>query len=73
MIQESCFRDYQSIKTQDRILQAFDIASSLWSVYGVLAYNRLIQACGLQKIREYQTGSLASTSRDLLRGLREKL
>jgi hypothetical protein len=73
MIQESCFRHYESIETQDRISQAFDIASSLWAVYGVLAYNRLLQACGVQKIREYQAGRLASISRDLLRDLKEKL
>ncbi len=65
-IKECFFSHYQSIETKDRIEESFKIASSLWGVYGVLAYSRLMDACGSQQIITYQPGKLATILRDLL-------
>jgi hypothetical protein len=70
-IRESCFTCYQKFHSHEKLLKAFELAQSLWFVHGVLAYERLMQACGPQRILSYQPGKLASTLRDLLAVFKE--
>lgn len=65
-IKKSCFSRYEKFEPYERLLEAFEIARSLWLVYGAIAYERLMQACGPERIISYQPGKLASTLRDLL-------
>lgn len=67
-IKEACLKNYMNFESRKNVLKAFDIAYILWFIYGVLAYDRLIQACGKQSLMAFplQHGKLSESLRELL-------
>lgn len=65
-IKHACLESYMDFESKENLLDAFATAQLVWFVYGLLAQNRLIQACGKDKLMEFQHGKLKSLLKDFL-------
>ncbi len=65
-IKDCCLNNFMQHESKENVLTAFEIAKSLWPVYGTIANDRLIQACGKEKLISFQQGKLSSTLRELI-------
>lgn len=68
--------DYQLIKDAclkkfNNVAGAFEIANKLWLVYGVIAYYRLMVACGVEKVLAFQPGKLRGILQELYLDLKK--
>jgi hypothetical protein len=64
-IWDACLNNYMAFESRENLLNAFTLARPLWFVYGALAGNRLIEACGKSEIMSYQHGKFVSSLREL--------
>src|SRR5579872_1733284 len=55
-IMEACLKNYMNIESKKHLMDAFAIARTLLLVYGVLATDRLMSACGKEKLMSFQPG-----------------
>jgi hypothetical protein len=65
-IRDACLNNYMAFESRENLLNAFKLARPLWFVYGALAGQRLIDACGKQKIMTYQYGKFISSLREFM-------
>lgn len=65
-IMNACLKNFMNIDSKNNLLEAFTIAKILLFVYGALAYERLMQACGKEKIMLFQHGRLGSELKQLI-------
>lgn len=65
-IKDSCLKNYMSFESKKNVLDAFEIAQVLWFVYGVLAHDRLMKACGKEKLMPFPQGKFSRTLKELI-------
>lgn len=58
-IKDACLKNYMNFESEKNILDVFEIAHILWFVYGLLASDRLMQACGKEQLISFQHGKLS--------------
>lgn len=63
-VQQAYLKNYMNFDHSQNIMDAFDIASKLWPVYGVLAIYRLVKVCDKEKLALFQHGKLSKTLRE---------
>ena len=63
-IKQACLKRFIVVYTEDKVRQAFEIASGLWYLYGVLAQYRLIIACEKNEILQKQPDKLRKSLKD---------
>lgn len=54
IIQDACLKNFMAFESKENLLDAFAISRILWTVYGVLAYQRLMLACDKEKLISFQ-------------------
>lgn len=54
-ILDACLENYKEFGSKEFLLEALAIAKILWPVYGVLAYDRLMLACGADKVLSFHS------------------
>lgn len=65
-LKEACFANYMQAASRKHLSDAFAIAQILWFVYGALAGDRLMTACGQEKLMAFQPGKHGETFKELL-------
>lgn len=60
-IRDACLNNFMVFESRENLLNAFALARPLWFVYGALAGDRLINACGRSRIMSYQHGKFISS------------
>ena len=55
-----------NIESKKHLLDAFATAKILWFVYAVLANDRLMNACGKEKLMSFQPGNLSGSLKELM-------
>ncbi len=60
-IKDSCLKNYMSFESKENVRDAFATAQLLSFVYVLLAYYRLMQACGKEKLMAVQHGKLSAS------------
>jgi len=65
-IKHACLKNYMQQESEKNLLDALDIAHVLWLVYWLLAYNRLMQACGREQLIAFQHGKLSEILKELI-------
>lgn len=65
-IKDACLENYLPLDTEQNVLEAFKIAGVLWFVYGLLAYERLIQACDKEHLKLVMPGKLNEMLKELI-------
>lgn len=66
MIMRACFQNYMNEESKERLLDAFAMAETLWFAYWALANDRLMKACGEEKLMSFQPGRLAGELKNLI-------
>lgn len=67
-IKHACLKDYMQIESEKNLVDALEIAHVLWGVYGLLAHDRLIRACGQEPLISFQRGKLSQMLKELIVG-----
>lgn len=62
-IQDDCLNKFLNFESRVNIDSALKITQTLWFVYEAICINRLIEACDINSIMEYQKGKLSNTLR----------
>jgi len=65
-IMDACLKNYMNIESKKHLVDAFEAAYTLWLVYGVLATDRLMNACGKEKLMSFQPGKLTDAFKELI-------
>lgn len=65
-LMDACLENYLAFESRQNLLEAFGIAQILWFVYGALAGDRLMKACGKEKLMAFQPGKLKESLKDLM-------
>lgn len=65
-IMDACLKNYMNVESRKRLLDAFSVAEILWFVYWALANDRLMKACGKEKVMSFQPGKLRDSLRELM-------
>lgn len=65
-IMKACLKNYMHIESKKHLIDAFATAHTLLLVYGVLATDRLMKACGRENLMSYQPGKLSEAFKELL-------
>lgn len=65
-IKNACLKNYMQFESKKNIADALEIAHVLWFVYGLLAHNRLMQACGREQLMSFQHGKLSEIVKELI-------
>ena len=65
-LMNACLENYETLGSQEELLEAFETAKILRFVYEALAQDRLMTACGKEKLIACQPGKLSSSLRELL-------
>ncbi len=65
-IKNACLKNYMNFESEKNLLNALKIAQVLWYVYGLLAHERLMQACGQEKMIAFQRGKLSKMLKELI-------
>lgn len=63
---DACLKNYMRFESKKRLLDAFAIAQILWFVHGALANDRLMNACGREKLMSFQPGKLSDSLREMM-------
>ncbi len=62
----ACLQNFINVESKENLLEAFSYAKTLWLVYGALAGDRLMKACGEEKLQLFQPGRLVESLKQLL-------
>lgn len=65
-IKEAGLKNYMAFESEKNVLAAFNIASVLWFVYGLLAHDRLVRACSTEKLMSFQQGKLSEMLKEFI-------
>ncbi|WP_100550650.1 aminoglycoside phosphotransferase family protein [Caedibacter taeniospiralis] len=65
-IKHACLKNYMQFESEKNLADALEIAHVLWFVYGLLAHDRLMQACGREQLMSFQRGKLSGMLRELM-------
>jgi hypothetical protein len=65
-IKDACLKNYMRFESEKNVLNAFEIAYVLWFAYGLLAHDRLMQACGKEKLMSFQHGKLSEMLKEFI-------
>ena len=65
-IKDACLKNYTNFESEKNISTAFEIAQALWFVYGLLARDRLMRACGKEKLMSFQQGKLSEMLKEFI-------
>ncbi len=65
-IKDACLKNYMHFESEKNVLDALEIAHRLWFVYGLLAQDRLIKACGKEQLLSFQQGKLRMMLKELV-------
>jgi len=63
---DACLKNYMNVESKEHLLDAFATAQILWFVYGTLANDRLMNACGKEKLMAFQPGRLSGSLKELM-------
>jgi len=63
---DACLKNYMTVESKENLLDAFATAKILWLVYGALANDRLMNACGKEKLMAFQPGKLSGSLKELM-------
>ena len=63
---DACLKNYMKFESEKNLADALKIAHILWFVYGLLAHNRLMQACGREQLMSFQQGKLSEMLKELI-------
>ncbi|MFO1257541.1 MAG: aminoglycoside phosphotransferase family protein [Gammaproteobacteria bacterium] len=66
-IKQACLKNYLMLESEQNVADVLEIGHVLWFVYGLLAHNRLLQACGQDRLLSFQHGKLSEMLKELLR------
>jgi hypothetical protein len=58
LIKDSYIKNYMACDAEQNLLDAFEIADTLWFAYWLLASHRLMEACGKENYMSFQRGKL---------------
>lgn len=62
----ACLKNYMKFESEKNVEDCFRIAHVLWLVYGLLAHDRLIHACGQEQLLSFQRGKLSEMLKELI-------
>lgn len=65
-IKHACLKNYMKFESEKNVADALEIANVLWFVYGLLAHDRLIHACGQEQLLSFQRGKLSEMLKELI-------
>lgn len=65
-VKEACFKNYKLFESEKSVKNSLEIAHVLWFVYGLLAHDRLMQACGQDQLLSFQPGKLSEMLKELI-------
>jgi hypothetical protein len=65
-IKYACLKNYMKCESEKNVADALEIANVLWFVYGLLAHDRLIHACGQEQLLSFQRGKLSEMLKELI-------
>lgn len=66
-IKDACFKNHMNFfESKEHFSDAFATAQILWFVYGILAHDRLMQACGKEKLMSFQHGKLSEMLKEFI-------
>lgn len=65
-IKHACLKNYMKYESEKNVADALEIANVLWFVYGLLAHDRLIHACGQEQLLSFQRGRLSEMLKELI-------
>jgi hypothetical protein len=65
-IKDACLKNYMRFESEKNVLNAFEIAYVLWFAYGLLAHDRLMRACGKEKLMSFQHGKLGEMLKEFI-------
>jgi hypothetical protein len=65
-IKHACLKYYMQFESEKNVFAALDIARVLWFVYGLLAHDRLMHACGREQLILLQPGKLGAMLREMI-------
>lgn len=65
-IKHACLKNYMKFESEKNVADALEIANVLWLVYGLLAHDRLIHACGQEQLLSFQRGRLSEMLKELI-------
>ncbi len=63
---DACLKNYMNVESKKHLLDAFATAKILWLVYGVLAGDRLMNACGKENLMSFQPGKFGDSFKELI-------
>ena len=63
---DACLKNYMQFESEKNVADALEIAHVLWFVYGLLAHDRLMQACGREQLMSFQHGKLREMLKELI-------
>lgn len=63
---DACLKNYMNVESKKHVLDAFATAKRLWLVYEALANERLMNACGQEKLTSFQPGKLSGLLKELM-------
>ena len=63
---DACLKNYRQFESEKNVADALEIAHVLWFVYGLLAHDRLMQACGREQLMSFQHGKLSEMLKELI-------
>lgn len=61
------FQNYKNVESETNLEEAFALAQLLLPVYGALASERLLEACGKEKLLSYHSWKLSNSLKELLK------
>ena len=65
-IKHACLKNYMKYESEKNVADALEIANVLWLVYGLLAHDRLVHACGQEQLLSFQHGKLSEMLKELI-------
>lgn len=65
-IKDACLKNYMQFESEKNVAEALKIAHVLWFVYGLLAHDRLMHACGKEQLMSFQHGKLSEMLKELI-------
>lgn len=64
-IKHACLKNYMKRESEKNVADVLEIANVLWFVYVLLAYDRLIHACGQEQLLSFQRRKLSEMLKEL--------
>jgi hypothetical protein len=63
---DACLKNYRQFESEKNVEDALEIGHVLSFVYGLLAHDRLMQACGREQLLSFQHGKLSEMLKELI-------